>query len=192
MPIIDADDLRSVLGVSVSMYSDAYLDQIIASSEQILLPLLTAYQSAVDSYAITDDVVYFNTIRSNFFVEGQSVVVTGCGDANGTFTVDARTSNAYMFSAALVAADTLSTIPVIPAGIAVLDGSSAADLYANTDAIKNALLGLSTDIFQAIIAPGSQIEGVDFAQTIYRTGRSMINRQFGLLAPYIDTETICQ
>jgi hypothetical protein len=192
MPIIDADDLRAVLGVSVSMYSDAYLDQIIASSEQICLPLLTAYQSAVDSYKIVDDVVYFYTIRSNFFVQGQSVIVTGCGDADGTYTVDARTSNTYMFSAGLVAADTLSTIPVIPAGIAVLDGSSAADLYANTDAIKNALLGLSTDIFQAIIAPGSQIEGVDFAQTIYRTGRSMINRQFGLLAPYIDTETICQ
>ena len=192
MPIIDADDLRAVLGVSVSMYSDAYLDQIIASSEQICLPLLTAYQSAVDSYKIVDDVVYFYTIRSNLFVQGQSVIVTGCGDADGTYTVDARTSNTYMFSAGLVAADTLSTIPVIPAGIAVLDGSSAADLYANTDAIKNALLGLSTDIFQAIIAPGSQIEGVDFAQTIYRTGRAMINRQMGLLTPFIDTETICQ
>jgi hypothetical protein len=128
MPIIDADDLRAVLGVSVSMYSDAYLDQIIASSEQICLPLLTAYQSAVDSYRIVDDVVYFYTIRSNFFVQGQSVIVTGCGDADGTYTVDARTSNTYMFSAGLVAADTLSTIPVIPAGIAVLDGSSAANL----------------------------------------------------------------
>jgi hypothetical protein len=192
MPIIDADDLRSVLGVSVSMYSDAYLDQIIASSEQICLPLLTAYQSAVDSFEITDDVVYFNTIRPNLFIEGQSVIVTGCGVADGTFTLDARTSNAYMFSAALVAADTLSITPVIPAGVAVLNGSSAADLYANTDSIKNALLGLSTDIFQAIIAPGSTAEGVDFAQTIFRTGRSMVNRQFGLLAPFIDVETICQ
>jgi len=150
------------------------------------------YQSAVDSYQVKENKIHFYTTRANLFVMGQSVIVTGCGDADGTYTVDARTSNTYMFSAALVAADTLSTIPVIPAGIAVLDGSSAADLYANTDAIKNALLGLSTDIFQAIIAPGSQIEGVDFAQTIYRTGRSMINRQFGLLAPYIDTETICQ
>ena len=191
MPIINASDLRSVIGVSQSLYSDAYLDQIIASSEEILLPILNAYQFAIDSFSVDTDIVYFNTIRPNLFVEGQSVVVTGCGAIDDTYTVEPRTGDVYMFSASVVAADSIVT-PVIPAGVAVLDGSSAADLYANNDAIKNALLGLSTDIFQAVIAPGSQIEGVDFAQTIYRTGRSMINRQFGLLAPYIDIETICQ
>jgi len=191
MPIIDADDLRAVIGVSDSMYSDAYLDQIIASSELVLLPLLTAYTSAIDSYEITDDVIYFVTTRANLFVEGQSVVVTGCGAYDASYTVNARTSDVYMFAADLVAADTIIT-PVIPAGLAALDGSSAAEIYQNNDAIKNALLGLSTDIFQAVIAPGSVSEGIDFAQTIFRTGRSMVNRQFGLLAPFIDTETICQ
>lgn len=191
MPIIDADDLRSVLGVSDSLYSDSYLNQIIASAESICLPLLTAYSSAVDSYRVKSNKVYFYTLRPNLFVEGQSVIVTGCGDLDGTYTVDARTSDVYMFAASVNEADSVVT-PVIPAGLAVLDGASAAEIYANNDAIKNALLGLSTDIFQAIIAPGSQIEGVDFAQTIYRTGRSMINRQMGLLAPFIDVETIAQ
>ena len=191
MPIISASDLRSVIGVSQSLYSDAYLDQIIASSEEILLPILNSYQYAIDSFEVKDNVVYFYTIRPNLFVEGQSVIVTGCGAIDDTYTVEARTADVYRFSAAVIAADSIDT-PVIPAGVAVLDGSSAADLYANNDAIKNALLGLSTDIFQAVIAPGSQIEGVDFAQTIYRTGRSMVNRQMGLLAPFLDTETICQ
>lgn len=191
MPIIDADDLRPILGVSESLYSDNYLDQIIASSEEILLPILNSYQFAIDSFEVKDNIVYFYTIRPNLFVEGQSVIVTGCGAIDDTYTVEARTGNVYMFSAAVIAADSIVT-PVIPAGVAVLDGSSAADLYANNDAIKNALLGLSTDIFQAVIAPGSQIEGVDFAQTIYRTGRAMINRQMGLLTPFLDTETICQ
>jgi len=191
MPIISASDLRSVIGVSQSLYSDAYLDQIIASSEEILLPILNAYQFAIDSFEVQDNIVYFYTIRPNLFVEGQSVIVTGCGAIDATYTVQARTGNVYRFSAAVIAADSIVT-PVIPAGVAVLDGSSAADLYANNDAIKNALLGLSTDIFQAVIAPGSQIEGVDFAQTIYRTGRSMINRQMGLLTPFLDTQTICQ
>jgi hypothetical protein len=191
MPIISASDLRSVIGVSQSLYSDAYLDQIIASSEEILLPILNAYQYAIDSFEVKDNIVYFYTIRPNLFVEGQSVIVTGCGAIDDTYTVEARTADVYRFSAAVIAADSIDT-PVIPAGVAVLDGSSAADLYANNDAIKNALLGLSTDIFQAVIAPGSQIEGVDFAQTVYRTGRSMINRQMGLLAPFLDTETICQ
>jgi hypothetical protein len=191
MPIIDADDLRAILGVSESLYSDAYLDQIIASSEEILLPILNSYQFAIDSFEVKDNIVYFYTIRPNLFVEGQSVIVTGCGAIDDTYTVEARTANLYRFSAAVIAADSIVT-PVIPAGVAVLDGSSAADIYANNDAIKNALLGLSTDIFQAVIAPGSQIEGVDFAQTIYRTGRAMINRQMGLLTPFLDTETICQ
>ena len=191
MPIIDADDLRAILGVSESLYSDNYLDQIIASSEEILLPILNSYQFAIDSFEVKENIVYFYTIRPNLFVEGQSVVVTGCGAIDDTYTVEARTGDVYMFSAAVIAADSIVT-PVIPAGVAVLDGSSAADIYANNDAIKNALLGLSTDIFQAVIAPGSQIEGVDFAQTIYRTGRSMINRQMGLLTPFLDTETICQ
>lgn len=191
MPIISASDLRSVIGVSQSLYSDNYLDQIIASSEEILLPILNAYQFAIDSFSIQDDIVYFYTIRPNLFVQGQSVVVTGCGAIDDTYTVEARTGDVYMFSAAVIAADSIVT-PVIPAGVAVLDGSSAADIYANNDAIKNALLGLSTDIFQAVIAPGSQIEGVDFAQTIYRTGRAMINRQMGLLTPFLDTQTICQ
>jgi hypothetical protein len=191
MPIITASDLRSVIGVSQSLYSDAYLEQIIASSEEILLPILNAYQFAIDSFEVVDNIVYFYTIRPNLFVEGQSVVVTGCGALDDTYTVEARTGDVYMFSAAVIAADSIVT-PVIPAGIAVLDGSSAADIYANNDAIKNALLGLSTDIFQAVIAPGSQIEGVDFAQTIYRTGRAMVNRQMGLLIPFLDTQTICQ
>ena len=186
MPIISASDLRSVIGVSQSLYSDNYLDQIIASSEEILLPILNAYEFAIESFSVETDIVYFNTIRPNLFVEGQSVVVTGCGAIDDTYTVEARTGNVYMFSASVVAADSIVT-PVIPAGVAVLDGSSAADIYANNDAIKNALLGLSTDIFQAVIAPGSQIEGVDFAQTIYRTGRAMINRQMGLLTTFLDT-----
>jgi hypothetical protein len=79
MPIISASDLRSVIGVSQSLYSDAYLDQIIASSEEILLPILNSYQFAIDSFEVKDNVVYFYTIRPNLFVEGQSVIVTGCG-----------------------------------------------------------------------------------------------------------------
>jgi hypothetical protein len=191
MPIIDADDLRAILGVSETMYSDAYLEQIIASSEAICLPLLTAYASAIDTYEIKNDKIYFVTTRANLFVQGQSVIVTGCGDLDDTYTVDARTSDVYEFAASVDAADTVIT-PVIPAGLAVLDGSSAAEIYANNPAIKNALLNLSTDIFQAIIAPGSVAEGVDFATQIYRVGRGLINKQMGLLYPFIDTGTMAQ
>jgi len=71
--IINADELRQVLGGSDSLYSDEYLDQIIDSAEGVILPLLTQYQSAIASYRIKDDVLYVTTIRPNFFVVGQGV-----------------------------------------------------------------------------------------------------------------------
>jgi hypothetical protein len=64
--LITAQQLRDVLGVSVSLYSDAYLDEIIDSAEQIILPMLTAYQSAIKDYVITNNVIYFTTQRRNY------------------------------------------------------------------------------------------------------------------------------
>ena len=46
--IITASQLRSVLGVSSSLYSDSYLDGIINSAEGVLLPLLEAYTTYRD------------------------------------------------------------------------------------------------------------------------------------------------
>jgi hypothetical protein len=45
--IVTADELRQVLGVSESLFSDEYLDSIIDSAEITILPMLTQYQSAV-------------------------------------------------------------------------------------------------------------------------------------------------
>ena len=47
--IITATQLRSVLGVSSSLYSDAYLEQIIDSAENIILPMLVANVSGIQS-----------------------------------------------------------------------------------------------------------------------------------------------
>ena len=87
--IITASQLRTVLGVSVALYSDAYLDSIINSSEQVILPLLTANQNAVAAVYLQGNVAYYITQKPNSFVAGQSVVISGCVPAifNGTKTV---------------------------------------------------------------------------------------------------------
>lgn len=82
--------------------------------------------------------------------------------------------------------------PVIPAGRAFLDGATAAELYQGVAPIKSALLVVSNEIFQSITAAGGQIEGVDFAPSPFRMGRSLLNRVIGLISPFIDVETICQ
>lgn len=203
--IVTASQLRTVLGVSVSLYSDAYLDGIITSAEQVILPLLTANQNAIAAVYLQNNVAYYISQKPNTFVAGQSVIVTGCVPStfNGTQTV---TSNYYdpfpylpfaypapyfYFTSAITNAD-ITFRPVIPAGVAYLSGANAATLYANTEAVEQAILIVSTEIFQSVTAAGGQIEGVDFAPSPYRMGRSLQNRVVGLLGNYIDVSTMAQ
>jgi hypothetical protein len=201
--IITASQLRTVLGVSVSLYSDAYLDSIINSAEQVILPLLTANQNAIAAVYLQNNVAYYITQKPNSFVADQSVVITGCVPAvfNGTKTV---TSNYYdpfpylpfaypapyfYFTCAVTNAD-ITFRPVIPAGVAYLSGANAATLYASTDAVEQAVTIVSVEIFQSVVAPGGQIEGVDFTPSPFRMGRSLQNRVIGLLGNYVDVSTL--
>ena len=188
--IITADELRAVLGVSDSLFSDAYLEQIIESAELTILPLLVAYQSAIPSYKIDAGIIYFATQRENFFVEGQSVVVTGLGALNATYTVDDKTKRLYEFSSTTAEADTATVIPVIPAGVAVLSGSSAAQLYATTPPVKSAILVVATEIFQSVTAPGNMSSDLNYNPSPFVLGRSLQSRVIGLLSNFLDVETI--
>jgi hypothetical protein len=115
--IVDAAELRQILGVSSALYSDGYLDSILDASEQTILPLLTQYRSSVAAVEVRTEIIYFNTIRYNFFVPGQSVIVAGCvpDSYNGTYTVTDDRIEAFTFSAAKAgAADTTIAVPQIP------------------------------------------------------------------------------
>lgn len=191
--IITVGELRGVLGVSSSLYSDVYLENIIDSAEGVVLPMLTAYQAAVTGVYLENDVAYYTTQRLNGFVIGQSVNITGCVPNlfNGTYTITDDLVGAYTFSVAKVNSD-VAIQPVIPAGVAALDGGSAAELYVGVAPVESALLVVSVEIFQSITAPGGQIEGVDFQPSPFRMGRSLQNRVTGLLSPFVDVENICQ
>jgi hypothetical protein len=188
--IITAAQLRSVLGVSSSLYNDAYLEQIIDSGENVILPMLVANQSAVTEYKLVDNVAFFYCQRVHNFVAGQSVIVAGLpAPFSATYTV--VKAEDYYFTAALTNAD-VTLRQIIPNGTATLSGYSAATLYAATPAIESAMYAVCVEIFQSRIAAGGQIEGVDFASSPYRMGRSLTNRISALLQPYLDVETIVQ
>ena len=190
--IVTAAQLRAILGVSVSLYSDAQLDQIIDSAEQTILPLLTQYQSSVTFANVDDSVIYFTTMRPNYFVPGQSVVVTGAGAYSATYTVTDDRIEPYIFTAATAAADRTYPLPFIPNALATLSGGSAAQLYAATPPVENAILVVSVEIFQSITAPGNQIMSDNFQPAPFILGRSLSNRVIGLLGPFLDVETMCQ
>ena len=188
--IVTASQLRTVLGVSVSLYSDSYLDEIINTSEAVILPMLVANTSAVTAYGLKNNVATYYTQRMHYFVPGQSIVVTGL-PAPFTATVTIVDTANYYFTAAITSTD-VTERDIIPEGVATLSGYSAAAIYANNPAIESAILAVSVEVFQSRVAAGGQIEGVDFASTPYRMGRSLTNRVSTLLTPFLDVETVVQ
>jgi hypothetical protein len=186
--IVSVAELRSILGVSSALYNDAYLTDIIDTAEQVILPMLTRYAQPIDAVELEDNVATFHTLGAHEFSLTQSVVITGCGSPfNGTFTITAVPDD-YEFSVALTNADIIKR-NVIPSGLATLSGAST---YVGVSAVESAVLVVSVEVFQSRVAPGGQIEGVDFTPTPYRMGRSLFNRCVGLLGPYIDVESIVQ
>ena len=210
--IVTAAELRSVLGVSSSLYNDAYLTDVIDTAEAVILPMLTTYSSPIDVVSLTDNIATYSVLGDNNFSEGQSVVITGVGSPfNGTFTIlessnydqddfiirsnsrvfingDYREFNGY-FTVAITSANIIER-KVIPSGLATLSGAST---YVGVAAVESAVLAVSVEVFQSRIAPGGQIEGIDFTQVSpYRLGRSLFNRVSGLLGAYIDVETMVQ
>ena len=185
--IISASELRAIIGVSSSLYNDAYLEGIIDSAEGVILPMLTTFKSPVQATSLTDNVATFTTLGIHEFTEGQSVVITGCGTPyNGTRVVLADNLGQYTFSQSITNADLLE-VNVIPSGVAALSGGST---YVGNAAVQSAVYTVSVEVFQARLAGGGQIEGVDFSPTPFRMGRSLFNKCVGLLGSYIDTESM--
>ena len=189
--IVTASQLRSVLGVSSALYSDAYLDDIIDTAEGVILPLLTAHSVAVTHVEIESNVAYFTTQMRHEFVVGQSVIVAGVVPStfNGTRTVTDTQVAPFIFTQALTNSD-ITARATIPAGTATLSGQAAAVIYIGNSNVESAVLNVSVEVFQSRVAPGGQIEGVDFAPSPFRMGRSLYNRISGLLGNLVDVESI--
>lgn len=210
--IVTVAELRSILGVSTSLYSDAYLTDVIDTSEAVILPMLVKYASPISKVQLESNIATYAVLGNNNFSEGQSVVITGCGSPfNGTFTILESSNldfddivinsnqrifidglykdfNAY-FTVAITNADILER-NVIPSGLATLSGAAT---YVGVSAVESAVLAVAVEVFQSRIAPGGQIEGVDFTSVSpYRLGRSLFNRVSGLLGQYLDVETMAQ
>ena len=187
--IISATELRAVLGVSSALYSDSYLNSIIDTAENTILPMLVSYKSPVQKVSLTDNVATFTTLGIHEFTEGQSVVIAGCGSPyNGTRTVLADNLGQYTFSASITNADLLET-NVIPSGTGTL---SSASTYVGNQSVRSAVFAISVEVFQSRVAAGGQIEGVDFTATPFRMGRSLFNRCVGILGAYLDVESMAQ
>ena len=189
MSIVTPTQLRDVLQVSSSLYSDAYLQKVIDTSELTILPLLVSYSSSVTNRRIASNVATLTTNTPHNYIVGSSVVVSGVDATfNGSFTVTAI-GGEYEFSYAKTNAD-IAMNAVIPHGTTYLSGYDAATIYASNPAVYEAIIVISVEVFQSITAAGGQIEGIDFQPTPYRMGRSLLNRVIGILGKSLDTDAM--
>jgi hypothetical protein len=182
--IITATQLRSVLGVSSSLFNDDYLNQIIDSAEAVVLPMLVSYSAPIGGLQVISNTAYVYTLGTHPFNVDQSVVISGCGAPfDGTITVKSVNTDTIavssvglitqVFREGLAAPRTMFTFDltnanvnfkeVIPSGKAALSGAAT---YVGNDAVESAIYVVSTEIFQSRTAAGGQIEGVDFAQRL--------------------------
>ena len=189
MSIVTPTQLRDVLQVSSSLYSDAYLQKVIDTSELTILPLLVSYSPAVTNRRIASNVATLTTNTPHNYIVGSSVVVSSVDATfNGTYTVTAI-GGEYEFSYAKTNAD-IAMNAVIPHGDTYLSGKDAATIYASNPAVYEAIIVISVEVFQSITAAGGQIEGIDFQPTPYRMGRSLLNRVIGILGKSLDTDAM--
>jgi hypothetical protein len=186
--IITATELRSVLGVSSSLYSDSYLNEIIDTAEGVILPMLVQWKSEVVAHECSSDVETIYTMRPHDFYVGQIVDITGVGLHSLQNKTITTIPTAYSFTVVHDIADHILE-KAIPSGLAA-DNSSTS--YVGNQPVRSAIFAVSLEVFQSRLAGGGQIEGVDFTATPFRMGRSLFNRCVGLLGAYIDVESMAQ
>lgn len=187
--IVTTAQFRSILGVSASLYNDAYLDDIIDATESVILPMLVTYKAPIAAAELSDNVATIVTQGEHPFSVGQSVVIAGVSATfNGTKTITDVSDNHLEFSYDQTASD-VTLFNVIPAGSATLTGAST---YVGNSAVESAVLSVAVQIFQNRTAGGGAIEGVDFSVTPFRMSRGLLSSVSGLLGPYLDVETMAQ
>lgn len=213
---VDLAEFKSVLGVG-DLYPDAQLTQTGTAATNLVLSMLSRYSYPVDQLCCeTGDEVKARTVGFHRLYVGQSIVLEGLpAHLNGPATITAigytadvpprplwpwptlwpysyanaqELYNTFTFELAHQQPPILEVQALIPAGY-VYDQASQ-DVYEEDPLVLEACMMLAVEIWQARVAPGGTIQGVDFQPGPFRLGRSLIGRVQGLLAPHLDVGTM--
>jgi len=199
-------ELRANLGIG-SLYSDAVVEEVCQSSEDLLKQYLWYNDAPVVAAGLQNNVATLVLANPGIFVKGQSVAIEGCGSTYGgnhvitstipgiTIPVSISTAfwsffsnyqwpNGYSFIqfAKVHADDPFHRI--IPSGKASGQDTKEVD-YAQTPAIREAAMIIAVDIWQARQVSQTGGVGMDgISASPYRMGFQLINRVRGLIQPY--------
>ena len=186
--LVTASQLRAVLGVSVSLYSDASLESIIETAEDAIGDFLIQWKVGIDKhYSETTTESTIHTTRPHKFYETQTVAISGVeAHINGSKTIS-EIVDPYTFKITTTGA-TVHTDwrNVIPNGVAAENDLSQ---YDGVDAIEEAVLQISVDVFQSRLAAGGTQQALDYTPAPYRMGRTLLYKVTGLISKYIDSNS---
>ena len=193
MPLVTRSELTTTLNIG-TLYPNEVLDQVIDSAENTVLSLLQRKQVRIVEgcceVAGPPAILRFRTNVPHPFRVDDVVLVSGIntgsfGPIEGTVT-EVEESNLRVAFTIIV--PTFDPTVFVPAGF-MTDKPSAA-YYDTVPEVREAALAVAVDIFQSRVAPGGQIQAVDFTPGPYRLGRSLFTRVSGLLARWTDTSSL--
>jgi hypothetical protein len=185
--LVTAAQLRSVLGVSTSLYNDAALNEYIEAAEDAIGDFLVQWSVALVAHESKDDVITEYTDREHKFYVGQTVVLTephGHGWNGAKVITEIPTAYSFKFDAGTTVTD-YEKHAIIPNGKAVGQGFDLS-FYDGNPAIEKAVIALAVEIFQAILTTGGTGQALDFTPSPYRLGRTLLYKVTGLISKYID------
>jgi hypothetical protein len=190
MPLVTKAELQATLNIG-TLYADAVLDQVISSAEDTVLALLQRYEARAEAVsAPTTGTLEIDTPRPHDFYVGQALTLAGFTPTafNGAAVVTKVEEKTLTVTRAHAQTAFDDKRPLIPAGN--IYDTAQRNRYDTVPEVKEAALAIAVDIFQSRVAPGGQMQGIDFTPGPYRLGRSLFNRVSGLLARWTDTGTL--
>jgi hypothetical protein len=200
MPLVTRSELTTTLNIG-TLYSNDVLDQIIGSAEQTILALLVRDRHFIDQACCSESVpapgtgtrVRFRTTRPHGFRVDDLIRIGEFPFVNWAdrllTVVEVPADNIVVAESTTPWTPGVSDpTPVLPLGLVYRQASL--DAYDRVPAVKEAALAIAVDIFQSRVAPGGQMQGVDFTPGPYRLGASLKSRIAGLIGRWMDTGTL--
>jgi hypothetical protein len=187
MALTTIAELRSTLGVG-TLYSDATLQSVCDAADAVLVPMLWApkWFSIAHSNVVGTGTLYFNDNIVDTFYVGQSVTIANSGSSyNGTKTITEVRD--YSISVATNHTVAQAYHPIFPYG------SVSTTTYTDwtlDEAVQNAALMVSVEIWQARTATLTGSNAVDFQPSPYRMSSQLLAKIRGMIAHALDPRSM--
>ena len=189
MALTTVASLRSTLGVG-TLYPDATLQSVCDATDAVLLPMLWNNYTFNSGHSNTTNTgtLYFDEVVSGTFYVGQTVVISGNGSKhNGSKTITSVGEYSITF------AITGNNNTAAPFHVVNPYGQVAAETYVDwtlDEAVKNAALMISVEIWQARTATLSGSNLVDFQPSPYRMSAQLLAKVRGMISHALDPRSM--